>query len=288
MSTITDPALELHSLFQRLDAHETNSQDQTHNVLRQIFTTGSSESDFLDVVSVIVRRIERLKKLVHHANGLDKLHRNSANSTLSQFQSIFTPDRFVSRWQDARAVIQSNGNLHVLHFLSTEIRRIVKYGIPTTEERDEFVRQIDEVLKEPSHMEDVGADVVISALRSLRFILIKLEFFGVEELSEKLGLLSAAYRAIIIRTADPQNPQNLWKRWGQIGAIILAVADVIIVADELPGALQNHYTRAAQIAHWVAEETLPLLPTPERPRLPAPQSGPPDGVLPKNEDDERG
>jgi hypothetical protein len=262
-----------------MSAFEAGSGDKTHIALRNLFGVGKSNSDLLEIVSIIVRRMDRVIGLIPSAPHFDASHQANAIKALKRLQQMFEPDHLTASWKDTRAIIHEHGHLQTVHFLSPALKNVVRYSVPSAEERAEFIRQIDEALSEFGSATDIGADALVGSLKSLRLILEKLDFFGIEELQSKLVLATANFKvavAAVDPSPRPDKTKGAWRKLAKIAVVLAGIANAIVLADDAPTAITHHYDRALHLAHWVSYEVKPLLPPPRQLPAPPPKTNSPD------------
>lgn len=244
MPTVTDPANELCHLFQHLKTHEQVNNQHTHAALAKIFGAEDSPTELFAILAIVFRRVDRLKKLIAALPDWDKDRQNRAVQSLRALENVLAPDRFHTEWTNNVKGISANGNLQALDFMSPSVQRLAKYKIPTSEERKALVQQLDEQIATFSEHEAISGDALLNSLKVLRTVLLKLEFFGVEYLAEKID--AANLTAWHTEKSDQRITGNHDKsRYQSLRSTLFNIVTAIIFVHE-----------GYQAAVWLAENAI--------------------------------
>lgn len=285
---LTDPALEIAALATEL-SRLPDSQSALHETLSGFFSVGTGDPEFLEIVSILRRRIAKLDEIASNLSDADfsAEQREQVRAGLARLAVVFNAAQFPNSWSQARRHARADDALALMWF-SQIVRRHRPLKVLSDSERTELLARLEELIPEVEAAPEISGwnrDVLIDGLSSLRTRIRYIKFFGTEQISAdlivverltNLALYEARSTSSEVNFTAPDEPSALGKlaEWAKYALMTMTI---IAAPDQAITALGNYKQLFEAHLVYSGKPAPPKqLPAPEMRALPARKARPED------------
>lgn len=274
MAEITDPSTELFRLCTMLRG--VDSKDITARTLAKTFGVEVDSAEFFAILSAISSRVRRLRFLVASLTDTPDSFRSAFDSACVQVASFLSSTSIAGQWRGVRDTAFKEVALNTLMMAGHTVKGVAPLSVPTDSERANLIKELDDAMNSLTDSNDIFSTLLVSSFSTLRTIIEKLDFYGVDSLVDHLPNAYAILRSADASQNDRTKKRGYSKAWKVLAAIYL----LLTVPDAGITAVENYYSRSQAAIHYFSkdptEPNIKLIAGPTKP--PAPSRTDQDGV----------
>lgn len=250
---ITNLATELHDLCMSLRG-TSDSQKPTGDVLAGIFTCENSDPLFFAILAALGARFERLRRIVEASESVPEDIRPAALQAINHLRRIISTKFLTTPWDQAKKQIFLDGHLTAMQFLGPLVQPEAPLKKIAKEERDELVKKIDDAIADIEERtgNSFAKDAIVVALRAVKTMLERFEFFGIDAVTEKLVLAHVGLSSDMAEAAHRRDRRGA-SAFKKAIVAVSAVAVALILADNALDAIEDHYSRGQTLIRYIAD-----------------------------------
>lgn len=257
MAEITDPSTELYRLCKKLSG--VDAKDQTRKTLARQFDLPVDSPEFFAVLAALSGRIMRLRTLVASLTATPEPFRTTFDDACNQVSTFVSSANLHNPWSGVRDSAFTLVALNTLLMAGHTVRGAAPLSVPTDAERAELIVKIDEAINAMRDRHDVFVTLLVTSFTTLRLMIDKMEFYGVDGVFEHLLSTHAILKNA--ESSQSNNSNRVWsyKAWNALATIYVALT----IPDAGITAVQNYYTYSQAALqyyyHEVPEPDLKLI-----------------------------
>lgn len=274
MSEITDPSTELLRLCEKLKAND--GKDETRKALARQFGVTLDSPEFFAILAAISARIARLRSLIASMTVTSEVFRQRFDHACAQVSSFLSSANLHNSWRGVRDNAFDPVSLNTLVMAGHTVQGVAPLRVPTEAERAEIIQKIDDAITAIENRQDVFVTVFLTSFISLRFMIDKLDFYGVDGVFEQL--LNA--HSTLSRAMSVKEHQTKGGTFAKTLSVLAIIYGALTIPDAGLTAVQNYYSDYQKAMKYYSEQI-----PPEGPKL---LTGPADDTEASHEGDGRG
>lgn len=248
MAEITDPSTELFQLCTMLKG--VDSKDVTTRTLAKKFGVDVDSAEFFSTLAAISSRIHRLRSLVASLTDTPQPFRSAFDIACAQAASFLSSTSLTGQWRGVRDAAFKDVALNTLMMAGHTVKKVAPLSVPTASERADIIKKIDEAIEEIQDGNDIFATLLFSSFLTLRVIIERLEFYGVDGLIDHLLNTHVILRSAEASQSDSQKKRGFTRAWNVLATMyfLLTIPDAGITA------IENNYARFQVALHFFSKE----------------------------------
>ncbi|TPL84065.1 hypothetical protein FJ950_17885 [Mesorhizobium sp. B2-3-14] len=235
MTEITDPSTELLRLCEKLKGND--SKDETRKALARQFGLTVDSPEFFTVLAAISARIARLRSLVSSMSSTSETFRKRFDEACVKVSSVTSSSNFNNPWRAVRDSALDPVSLNTLVMAGHTVQGVAPLRVPTEAERAEFVQKIDEAINSIDDRKDVFATIFVTSFVTLRFMIDKLDFYGVDGVFEQL----LNTHAILSSVESSNSKDTPGRKFPKVWAVLANIYVALTIPDAGITAIENYY-----------------------------------------------
>jgi hypothetical protein len=251
MPQVTNPAAEIYALCKKLD--RIAAKEPSRDVLSKHFGVTPDETDFYAIVTALSARFDSLGELVNILPQYATPQKSVAINAITHLRGFLRPHALNKIWDEVKSSAFKPDYLVPLHMIDPLIQHIAPISLPTEEERQKILESLDAAIAELFIGNCVAATSLAISLKATRKIVEKLEFFGIDELLERIAN-SDAYLRAATRASDVRTQSNMMSALRKAGIALSLVLNALVVADTGITAVENDYQRGQALIEFINNE----------------------------------
>lgn len=241
---LTDPAIELGELLSVLLGIG-SSPKPTWMMISKSLNLDPNTEDYSDFCAAVLARVSGLRSIAQEVKGSQRVLERAAKvmSTADRLSHIFLPSGQAAGWSDSLSRLSIKDGVNLANF-SPEARAARPLRLVAPEEREAFLKQVDEAIEEISG--GAGNDPWVRAAllreaKRLRTTLTHIDFFGHEFAAERTAVLAS-------RTVEAQrSPKTGGWSLPKTRHLLLGLAAAFIVPHDVKEATDTYLGWAGDI-----------------------------------------
>ncbi|RUX49475.1 hypothetical protein EOA33_12420 [Mesorhizobium sp. M4A.F.Ca.ET.050.02.1.1] len=251
---ITDPSTELHRLCEKLKAND--ARDETRKALARQFGVTVDSPEFFAILAAISARIARLRSLVASMTATPEIFRQRFDQACVRVSSFISSANLHNSWRGVRDSAFEPVSLNSLLMAGHTIQGVAPLRVPTEAQRAEFLQKIDEAINAIDDRQDVIMAVFVTSFVALRFMIEKLEFYGVDGVLEQLLNTHAILSSVEYSDKKKGKNRTFAKAWAVLASIYVALT----IPDAGLTAVQNYYADYQAVIEYFSQQVPPESP----------------------------
>lgn len=274
---ITDPSREMSEVCTAL-LEQPPRDTPTIEVLAGLFELASTDTDLIEILGAIRRRLDRLDDFARKLEDpdFDDEQRSAIRAAIANLVRVLSPGNFHVSWKNAHAALQQ-GNLIAFRWFSPTAKKHRPLSRLSDETREEIIQELVETAAQLEASDEISGfhrEALLEGLRHLTLMMRHVRFFGHQAVQREvanLQVLTVAAMATLPANADAPRPPTLGRLIDIAGRISLAMS-LFAGVDQVMTALDRYENWPRLLAKYALESTpFESLPTPQDPLiLPSP------------------
>jgi len=200
-------------------------------------------------------RFKKLDQLVRLAPDLSDARKGRSLTAIAGLERIVRITHLNQSWSPSRDDALREEHLVALEYTGDAIAKIAKFIVPTDAERREFVSKLDEAIEAFSGASDISAGMLVDTLATLKLLLEKLDFFGIDELTEKLIIAGLQLKVVGDDPATRNPNTTAGQAWRKAAVAISLLVNCLVVPHDVAIATSDYYQWGQTSLSWIREQT---------------------------------
>ncbi|MBZ9743291.1 MULTISPECIES: hypothetical protein [unclassified Mesorhizobium] len=140
--------------------------------------------------------------------------------------------------------------LNTLMMAGHTVKKVAPLSVPSASERADLIKKLDDAIEAIKYGNDVFATLLVNSFLTLRVIIERLDFYGVDGLIDHLLNTHAILQNAEASQSDSKKKRGFAKAWNVLATIyfLLTVPDAGITA------IENNYARFQVALHYFSKE----------------------------------
>lgn len=259
MPKLSDEAEEIYRMLISISNISPTQPPSTSASLAYYFGVDPDGSQYVYFLAAIQLRFERFKEMVS-VSVPNERHRQKVVEAIERVRAFSTHRHWDAGWKDTKRSTLLQADLDLIEATGFGLKQIAPVIYIDADERQTYIDELRKNLNKADFSNDYLSDMMRMSLDTAIKMLDRFEIFGSSIIGEKL-----IESILMVKQIESSNPEKNQKRnISTLAVAISAILNLIVLADDVPTALNNHYTRLK--AAFVPTES-----TAQR-QLPPPQS----------------
>lgn len=259
MPSLSNEAEEIHRMLSYLSRIPAGPGGSTSQSLASYFGVEPEGPDYFAFVAAIQLRFQRFSETLG-ATISNERHRGNVHAAIERVRAFSSYRYWQAGWHDTLRATLVQSDLDLIEGTGFGLGSIAPVVYLDSTERQSFIDELHRRLEEIDLSNDYLTDMIRVSLGTAIKMLDRFELFGSSIIGEKL----IEAMALAKHAADEPAKKSTRSKFVALAATIGTVLSLIVLADDVPTAIGNHYTRFQSGTIFLPQPPAQkLLPSPE-------------------------
>lgn len=259
MPSLSNEAEEIHRMLSHLSSLSAAPGASTAQSLASYFGVESEGPEYLSFIAAIQLRFKRFCDVLSTTISNER-HRGNVLAAIRRVRDFSSYRHWQAGWNETKRATLVQTDLDLIEGTGFGLGNIAPVIYLDSSERRTYIDELQRKLEEIDLSDDYLTDMIRMSLGAAIKMLDRFELFGSSIIGEKLIEAMA-----LVKHAAEEPAKNSGKsKFVALAATISTVLSLIVLADDVPSAIGNHYTRFQRKTIFLPEPPVQkLLPPPE-------------------------